>query len=103
MFLFREEYYLREPDPSDAAKRTAWRDKLNAVHNKAELIIAKNRHGATTTVQLRFDEDTTQFSNLDLMTRQCDMAVQSPMVTIESRTNAPDPAACIRGSGLEIR
>jgi replicative DNA helicase len=64
MFLFREDYYLHEPDPSDAAKWTKWRDKSNAVHNKAELIIAKNRHGATATVQLRFDKETTQFSNL---------------------------------------
>jgi len=64
MFLFREEYYLREPDPSDGAKWTKWRDKLQAMHDKAELIIAINRHGATATVQLRFDKETTQFSNL---------------------------------------
>jgi replicative DNA helicase len=64
MFLFREEYYLREPNPADHAKWTAWRDKLNAVHDKAELIVAKNRHGPTATVQLRFDKGTTQFSNL---------------------------------------
>ena len=64
MFLFREDYYLHEPDPSDAAKWTKWRDKLQAMHDKAELIIAINRHGATATVQLRFDKATTQFSNL---------------------------------------
>lgn len=64
MFLFREEYYLREPDVVDNAAWTKWRDKQQAVHGKAELIIAKNRHGPTTTVQLRFDKATTQFSNL---------------------------------------
>jgi replicative DNA helicase len=64
MSLYREEYYLREPDPADAGKWGAWRDKLNAVRNKAELIVAKHRHGPTGTVALHFDHRTTQFSNL---------------------------------------
>jgi replicative DNA helicase len=48
MFLYRGEYYLRQPDPADHAKWTAWRD---AVKNKAELIVAKNRHGPVATVE----------------------------------------------------
>ncbi|HEY1430197.1 MAG TPA: replicative DNA helicase [Stellaceae bacterium] len=64
IFLYREEYYLREPDRADAGKWGAWRDKLNAVRNKAEIIVAKHRHGPTGTVALHFDHRTTRFSNL---------------------------------------
>jgi len=64
IFVYREEYYLREPDPADSAKRGAWRDKLDSVRNKAELIVAKHRHGQTGVVTLQFDHLTTQFSNL---------------------------------------
>jgi replicative DNA helicase len=64
MFLYREEYYLREPDPSKTDEWTKWRDRLNAVRNKAEVIVAKNRQGPIDSVQLRFDKATTQFSNL---------------------------------------
>jgi replicative DNA helicase len=64
IFVYREEYYLREPAVEDAAKWTQWRDKRNAVHDRAELIIAKHRHGQTGTVRLHFDRDTTRFSNL---------------------------------------
>jgi replicative DNA helicase len=64
IFVYREEYYLREPPVEDAVKWTQWRDKLNAVHDKAELIVAKHRHGQTGSVRLHFDRDATRFSNL---------------------------------------
>ena len=65
MFLYRDEYYLREPDPADAKAWSAWRDRSDQVRNKAELIIAKNRHGPTDkTVKLHFNKATTQFSDL---------------------------------------
>jgi replicative DNA helicase len=34
------------------------------LRNQAEVIVAKQRHGPTGTVQLHFDHDTTRFSNL---------------------------------------
>ena len=66
MFLYREEYYelRREPDESDKAAHEKWRKKFEAVKGKAEVIIAKNRHGPITTVHLHFDERSAQFSNL---------------------------------------
>lgn len=50
-FLYREEYYLREKTPQDK-------------QNVAEVIISKNRNGATGNVFLRFDNKFTKFSNL---------------------------------------
>jgi replicative DNA helicase len=66
MFLYREQYYelRREPDKSNEPAHEKWRKKLEAVAGKADVIIAKNRHGPITTVQLHFDERTTQFYNL---------------------------------------
>ena len=66
MFLYREEYYenRREPDESDKGAHEKWRKKFGAVKGKAEVIIAKNRHGPITTVHLHFDERSVQFSNL---------------------------------------
>lgn len=49
MFLYRDEYYNREEADNK---------------NIAELIIAKNRNGPTTNLHLRFDKDTTRFSDL---------------------------------------
>ena len=47
MFLYREDYYDRESDT-----------------DIAEVIIAKNRNGATGSVPLRFEKEYTLFSNL---------------------------------------
>jgi replicative DNA helicase len=64
MFIFREEYYLREPDPADQVRWSAWYDKISTARNKAELIVAKNRHGPVGTIYLRFDHAMTRFDNL---------------------------------------
>ena len=37
---------------------------MGEAHGKAELIIAKQRHGATGTVTLKFDAKITRFSDL---------------------------------------
>lgn len=49
MFLYRDEYYNRD-------------DTSN--QNIAELIIAKNRNGPTTSIRLRFDKEIVRFDNL---------------------------------------
>ena len=75
MFVFREEYYVRAP-----AARTArhgqgragsydkWQEKLERVANKAEVIIAKQRHGPIGNIHLHFDAEFTLFRDLELNT-----------------------------------
>lgn len=56
MFIYREEYYLERGNDADRAKRID-------VQGHAELNIAKQRHGPTGQVKLRFDGPTTRFSD----------------------------------------
>lgn len=42
-----------------------WQHKMGLVHNKAELILEKQRHGPTGTVHLFFEGEYTRFGNLD--------------------------------------
>jgi len=64
LFIYRGEYYEREPPVEDIQKHTVWREKIADLRNKAEVIVAKQRHGPIGTVRLHFDHDTTRFSNL---------------------------------------
>jgi replicative DNA helicase len=65
MFVYREEYYesRREPTPG-TDKHVEWCTNMSKVHNKAEVIIAKQRHGPIGTVRLYFDGALTKFGNL---------------------------------------
>jgi replicative DNA helicase len=65
LFVFREEYYLKNKEPrAGTDEHFKWQTDMEAVHGKAELIIGKQRHGPTGTVQLQFKADVTRFSNL---------------------------------------
>jgi replicative DNA helicase len=66
MFVFREEYYhlMSKPSESSREKFAEWMAKSDQVHGKAEVIIAKQRHGPTGTVELQFEGSVTRFSNL---------------------------------------
>jgi replicative DNA helicase len=73
MFLYREEYYLGREKPSQRAnesdeafaRRVAAYDKRkDEARNIAEAIVAKQRHGPIGTVQLHFNGEFTQFSDL---------------------------------------
>lgn len=66
MFIYREEYYMSraEPDVENAEKHLAWQEKMERVHNIAEVIVAKQRHGPIGTVRMVFDPDLTRFSDL---------------------------------------
>ena len=63
LFVFREETYLKRDEPTDPAKHDVWLHRCDAAMNVAEVIIAKQRQGATGTAKLRFDAARTIFSD----------------------------------------
>jgi replicative DNA helicase len=65
MFVFREEYYLKNKEPKmGTPEYMTWQDEMARVHGRAEVIIGKQRHGPTGTVQLQFQADVTRFGDL---------------------------------------
>jgi replicative DNA helicase len=65
MFVYREEYYVerRQPHPG-TPEHLEWQDEMNKVQGKAEVIIGKQRHGPTGTVELQFHNEFTRFTDL---------------------------------------
>ncbi|WP_159978713.1 MULTISPECIES: replicative DNA helicase [unclassified Novosphingobium] len=72
-FVYREDYYVKATEPkypSDTDgpdvkdKWETWRQKMEEVTGLSELLIAKQRHGATGKVRLRFEARITKFSDL---------------------------------------
>jgi replicative DNA helicase len=65
LFVFREEYYLSNKEPRPGTDEyIKWQTDMEAAHGKAEVIIGKQRHGPTGTVNLQFDAAVTRFDNL---------------------------------------
>ena len=66
MFVYREEYYVERIKPAEGtAEFQDWLAKMSIINGKAEVIIGKQRHGPTGTVELQFDAAVTRFANLD--------------------------------------
>ena len=72
-FIYREDYYVASREPkrpveSDDTRtheaHAAWASEMERVFGLAELIVAKQRHGATGKVRLRFEPRITRFSDL---------------------------------------
>ena len=64
MFVYREEYYLEKLEPRvGTAEHVEWQEKMNLVHNLAELIIGKQRHGPTGVIRLEFESAFTKFKD----------------------------------------
>ena len=73
MFVYREEYYLTRSEPSRRAEESdqkfnerheAWKQRCEQTYGKAEVIVAKQRHGPTGIVRLAFEGQFTKFDNL---------------------------------------
>ncbi len=74
MFIYRDEYYLQQREPKITAfdrddkfqeAHEKWKADMQAVYQKAELILAKQRHGPTGKIDLLFEGQFTRFADLD--------------------------------------
>jgi replicative DNA helicase len=74
MFVYRDEYYLQQRAPKQMAfdneekfqaALDKWQRDMEEVHNKAELLLEKQRHGPTGKIDLFFEGEFTRFADLD--------------------------------------
>jgi replicative DNA helicase len=75
MFVYRDEYYLQQRAPKQMgfdnedkfhAAVEKWQRDMEQVHNRAELLIEKQRHGPTGKIDLFFEGEFTRFTDIDL-------------------------------------
>lgn len=67
MFVYREEYYEGRKEPSEGTtEHIEWQERMARVHNMAEVIIGKQRHGPIGNVRLQFQAEFTRFGDLAL-------------------------------------
>ena len=65
LFIYREDYYLAAKQPGDDHPDfSAWQEEMQRAYGLAEVIVAKQRHGSTGKVRLKFDSRITKFSDL---------------------------------------
>ena len=65
MFIYRQEYYESRKQPeSGTEEHQAWLSRMERIHNKAEIIVAKQRHGPIGSIALYYDGRLVKFGNL---------------------------------------
>lgn len=91
MFIYRPEYYGLTEDQNQ-----------NSTAGTAQIIVAKNRHGKTTDIDLKFIDHLGRFEDLDSFRGHDNMPTSSAALrpaTNEFDTPAPAPAARTRSNG----
>ena len=75
LFIYRDEYYLQQRAPKQMAfdsedkfqnALSKWQRDMESVHNKAEILIEKQRHGPTGMVPVLFEGEFTRFADIDI-------------------------------------
>ncbi|MCF6320354.1 MAG: replicative DNA helicase [Rhizobiaceae bacterium] len=65
LFIYREEYYLERKEPKEGTDDwVKWDSEMREARGKAEVIIAKQRHGPTGVAKLGFEGQFTRFSDM---------------------------------------
>ena len=65
LFIYREDYYLgNKQPPDDHPDFPKWKEDMERAYGTAEVIVAKQRHGSTGKVRLKFESRITRFSDL---------------------------------------
>ena len=65
-FVFREDYYVaaKEPGNKEGPEHQEWVQEMERIYGLAEVIVAKQRHGSTGRIRMKFDAKITRFSDL---------------------------------------
>ena len=76
LFVYRDQYYLQQREPKQMAFESTekyqsamdkWQRDMQSVHNKAEILIEKQRHGPTGKIDVLFEGEYTRFADLDVI------------------------------------
>ena len=65
LFVYRESYYYerKEPENENSEEYATWKAKLERIKNMAEIIVAKQRHGPTGSIDVAFVGEYFKFGN----------------------------------------
>ncbi|MFK7902335.1 MAG: DnaB-like helicase C-terminal domain-containing protein, partial [Nitratireductor sp.] len=65
LFVYREEYYLMGREPKEGTEEwLKWDEEMRGARGKAEVIVAKQRHGPTGIAKVGFQAQFTRFTDL---------------------------------------
>ncbi|MZR30969.1 replicative DNA helicase [Sneathiella litorea] len=64
MFVYREGYYEERKEPGEGTPEHAeWQERMSRLHNLAEVVIGKQRHGPIGIIKLHFKPEFTRFGD----------------------------------------